>query len=127
MVGELQVRGDDLPRGRGREQFRLHRRVVADAGLQCADAQVLGGEEDGAQRQRAALGQCEGLLPLLDRRDRVPVEVGVGGGLEVAELGQRGLQLGNVLAVAHALLERAPGWGCAVEQVRVVAGDRIHV
>ena len=66
-------------------------------------------------------------MPLLDRHDRVPVEVGIGGGLEIAELGQRGLQLGDILAVAHALLKRAPGGDRAVEQVRVVAGDRVHV
>ena len=127
LVGELQVRGDDLPRGRGREKLRLHRRVVADAGLERADAQVLGGEEDGAQGQGAALSERQRLLPLLDGRDRVPVEVGVGRGLKVAELRQGGLQLGDVLAVAHALFKRAPGRGGAVEQVRVIAGDRVHV
>ena len=73
------------------------------------------------------MGQSKRLLPLLDRRDRIPVEVGVGGGFEVAELRQRGLQLSHVLTVAHALLERAPDGGGAVEQIGVVPGDRVHV
>ena len=127
LVGELQVRGDDLARGRGREQFRLRRRGVAHAGLERADAQVLGGEEHGAERQGPVLGQAQGLLPLLDRDNGVPVEMPIRSLLEVAQSGQGGLQLDDVLAVAHALFKGSPGGNRAVEQVGVRTAHRVNV